>query len=81
MDFESEMDLDAALQESFARFDARLRGHDTVTECYQIIDPGTARSIENAATWAEYGSEFSEWAEKMRERGGFSDRYIEADPR
>ncbi len=82
-----EFSVDAALKGAFDRLDRVMSGVESrrainsETACYQIIDPATARSIENAATWAEYGPDFTAWAERMRERGGFSEADIEADPR
>lgn len=70
---ESELSLDEQLERSYQRFKERVSGRlrDTVTECYAILDPATARQIEMAAQRAEFGAEYTEWAEKARINAGY----------
>ncbi len=80
-EFDSELSVDAALDGAFRRFDRVMRGEALRQECESILGHVAARDINNAATWAHFGPEYEAHAERARERAGYGEAQMAADPR
>lgn len=80
-EFDSELGVDAALAGAYQRFDRVMRGKALKAACESILGHVASRDILNAATWAHYGPEYDNHAERARERAGYGVEQLAADPR